>query len=59
LKRTISLVCRKLTYKKEQDDVGDEEDGAAVLVGQVGKPPHVTDANLREEKGFFPTRNKL
>ena len=32
-------------------EVGDEEDGAAVLVGHVGKPPHVPKAHSKPKHG--------
>ena len=44
-------VVHGLADEQEEDEVGQEEGPAAVLVGQVGEPPHVADADGEADAG--------
>ena len=39
-------IVQRLAHENEQDEVGQEERSAAILVSQVRKSPDIADANL-------------
>ena len=46
-------VVHGLPDKDEEDDVGDEEGRAAVLVGQVREAPNIADADLKKNHNEY------
>ena len=42
-------VVEGLSYKDQEDEVGQKEGSASILVGQVGEPPNVANSDLEEK----------